>query len=237
MRQGIKRSMAAGACAVALVGGLAMAGPASAKGIQSATITGPGLDHPIDIEVGRLPDLTAFWQVMPGQPEPPTLMERAPTGRVGPRYTVTWQLMTDADETTAIRQDLYPLAEGGPLVHTAAGQPIFDGTTIGGWYQAPIALRDRLHALGVPPASAASPAKSSRATPPAAGAQSADDPPWPAVIIGATARDGAGQRGRGRRRPAGPAPPASGPDPALTQRCGGGPATRRPGARTTGEGG
>jgi hypothetical protein len=94
--------------------------------------------------------------------------------------------MTDADETTAIRQDLYPLAEGGPLVHTAAGQKIFDGTTIGGWYKAPIALRDRLHALGVPPASAASPAKSSRATPPASGSQSAGGPPWPPVIIGAT---------------------------------------------------
>jgi hypothetical protein len=183
--------VAAGACALASMGAMAFAGPASAKGIQSATITGPGLDHPIDVSPpdgngGNLAALTAFWQVIPDQPEPPTLKEQAPTGKVGPRYTVTWQLMTGPNETTAIRQDLYPLAEGGPLVHTAAGQPIFDGTTIGGWYEAPIALRDRLGVLGVPPASAASPAKSSTATPPAVGAQSGGDPPWPAVIIGAT---------------------------------------------------
>jgi hypothetical protein len=186
MRLRARMWVAAGGCALALMGAIASAGPASAKGIQSATISGPGLDDPIDAEVGRLPALTAFWEVLPGQPEPPTLMEQAPAGRLGPRYTVTWQLMTDADETTAIRQDLYPLAEGGPLVHTAAGQPIFDGTTIGGWYAAPIALRDRLHALGVPPARAASPAKSSPATPPAVRSQSSDDWPWPPVIIGAT---------------------------------------------------
>ena len=187
MRPRVRMWAAAGGCALALVGAIASAGPASAKGIQSATISGPGLDDPIDVEVGRLPDLTAFWEVIPGQPEPPTLMEQAPTERLGPGYTVTWQLMTGPDETTAIRQDLYPLAEGGPLVHTAAGQPIFDGTTIGGWYEAPAALRDMLSSLGVPPASAASPAKSSAAIPPAVGAQSGGDPPWPAVIIGATA--------------------------------------------------
>jgi hypothetical protein len=186
MRLRARMWVAAGGCALALVGAIASAGPASAKGIQSATISGPGLDDPIDVEVGRLPDLTAFWEVIPGQPEPPALMEQAPAGRLGPRYTVTWQVMTDADETTAIRQDLYPLAEGGPLVHTAAGQPIFDGTTIGGWYAAPIALRDRLRALGVPPAGAASPAKSMPQTPPAVRSQSSDDWPWPPVIIGAT---------------------------------------------------
>jgi hypothetical protein len=181
-------SIAGGAVAAALVGALALAGPAWAKGIESATITGPGLARPIEDpspDMSKLPALTAFWDVMPGQPQPSTLMEQAPTARVGPRYTVTWQLMTGPDETTAIRQDLYPLAEGGPLVHTAAGQPIFDGTTTGGWYEAPIALRDMLSSRGVPPASAASPAKSSAATPPVVGAGSGDDPPWPALIIGA----------------------------------------------------
>jgi hypothetical protein len=189
MRLRARMWVAAGGCALALVGAFASAGPASAKGIQSATITGPGLTRPIEDpspDMSKLPALTAFWDVMPGQPQPPTLMEQAPAGRLGPRYTVTWELMTDADETTAIRQDLYPLAEGGPLVHTAAGQPIFDGTTLGGWYEAPIALRDMLSSLGVPPASAVSPAKSSPATPPAVRSQSSDDWPWPPVIIGAT---------------------------------------------------
>jgi hypothetical protein len=180
MRRGstMSMSMAAGAAAVALAFVLALAGPAPAKGIQSATITGPGLDQPIDVsppdgDGGNLAALTAFWEVMPGQPQPPTLADTAPTKQLGPRYTVTWRLMTGPDETTAIRQDLYPYADGGPLVHTAAGQPIFDASTLGGWHEAPDALRSRLTSLGVPAAGAA----------PVARAPSTGDSPWPAVIV------------------------------------------------------
>jgi hypothetical protein len=176
MRRGITKSMAAGTVTLALAIVLALAGPARAKGIQSATITGPGLDEPIDVAHGDgdgLASLTAFWEVMPGQPQPPTLTDQAPTKQLGPRYRLTWRLMTDTDETTAIRQDLYPYAEGGPLVHTAAGQPIFDAATVGGWYEAPVALRDRLNALGVLPA----------ASDPVDAAPSSDDSPWRAVIV------------------------------------------------------
>jgi len=182
--------VAAGACALASVGAVAFAGSASAKGIQSATITGPGLDDPIDLPPsegnrGRLSALMAVWDVMPGQPQPPGLTEQAPTAQLGPRYTVTWRLMTGPDQTTAIRQDVYPDAAGGPLVHTAAGQPIFDGATVGGWYEAPSGLRDMLRVLGVPPAGATTAARSSPGTRGAAAAPSSDDPPWPAVMIGA----------------------------------------------------
>jgi hypothetical protein len=181
--------MAAGACAVALAGAVASAGPALAKGIQSATLSGPGLDHPMDVtppngDGGRLSDLTGFWDVMPGQPRPPTFTEQAPTGQLGPRYTITWRLMTGPDETTAIRQDLYPDAAAGPLVHTSAGQPIFDGTTVGGWYAAPVALRDMLQEFGVPVAGATS-AEPPPANTPAARAPSSDDAPSLAVMLGA----------------------------------------------------
>jgi hypothetical protein len=188
--------MAAGACAVALAGAVAWAGPASAKGIQSATISGPGLDDPIDVtpsngdgDSDRLATLTGFWDVMPGQPRPPTFSEQAPPGQLGPRYIITWRLMTGPEETTAIRQDLYPDAAGGPLVHTAAGQPIFEGTTVGGWYAAPFVLRDLLSSLGVPPAAPApaKAAKVSAATPDGTSAASSNPSPWPAVIIAATA--------------------------------------------------
>jgi len=184
MRRGITRSMAAGACAVALAGVLALAGPATAKGIQSGTITGPGLDQPIDLggSVGNLPDLTGFWELMPGQPQPLTLTDQAPTGQLGPRYRVTWQFIAGPEETTPIRQDLYPYAENGPLVHSAAGQPIFGAATIGGWYQAPVALRDTLGSLGVPPLGAGAADRSSSATAAAARAPSPDDSLWPAVI-------------------------------------------------------
>jgi hypothetical protein len=172
-------SMAAGAAAVALALVLALAGPAQAKGIQSATITGPGLDEPIDFsppdgDGGDLAALTAVWEAMPGQPQTPALMDQAPTGELGPRYRITWRLMTGPDDVTAIRQDLYPYADNGPLVHTPAGQPIFGQSTPGGWREAPAALRDRLRALGVPEAGAVP-------------ATSAGGFPWPAVFTVATA--------------------------------------------------
>jgi hypothetical protein len=189
MRLTVRMWVAAGACALASAAALALAGPASAKGIQSATITGPGLDEPIDVppsegDGGRLAALTAVWEVMPGQPQPPGLSQQAPTGQLGRRYTVTWRLMTGPDETTAIRQDVYPDAAGGPLVHTAAGQPIFDGTTVGGWYEAPSGLRDMLRALGVPPAGTAL-VEPSAATPSAELAPSPRHSPWPGVMFGA----------------------------------------------------
>lgn len=179
MRRGITMSMAAGAAAVALALVLALAGPAQAKGIQSATITGPGLDEPIafsppDGDGGDLAALTAVWEAMPGQPQTPALMDQAPTGQLGPRYRITWRLMTGPDDVTAIRQDLYPYAEGGPLVHTPAGQLIFGESTSGGWRDAPVALRDRLRALGVP--------EPGDVTVPSAGG-----PQWPAVFTVAAA--------------------------------------------------
>jgi hypothetical protein len=189
-----KMAMAAGACAMAMAGAMASAGPAWAKGIQSATISGPGLEDPMDVgsavgNGGRLAILTGFWDVMPGQPRPPTFTEDAPPGKLGPRYTITWRLLTGPGETTPIRQDLYPEAPGGPLVHTAGGQAIFDGTTVGGWYAASFALRDVLGSLGVPVADSgpAKAAKASAARPGEARAAASNGSPWPAVIIAATA--------------------------------------------------
>jgi hypothetical protein len=157
MRREITMSMAAAPAAVALALVVALAGPAQAKGIQSATITGPGLDEPIDFspphgDGGDLAALTEVWDAMPGQPQTPALMDEAPTGQLGPQYRITWRFLAGPDEVTAIRQDLYPYADGGPLVHTPAGQPIFDQSTPGGWREASVALRDRLRALGVPEA-------------------------------------------------------------------------------------
>ena len=200
MRRGFMMSTAAVATAAALAVIVALAGPAHAKGIQSATITGPGLDEPIDLsppdgDGGDLAALTAFWEAMPGQPQTPELADEAPTGQLGPRYRVTWRLLTGPDDVTAIRQDLYPYANGGPLVYTPTGQPIFGQSTLGGWREAPVALRDRLRALGVPGAGAA----------PAPSAPSSRGPPWPVVMVATAALALAGVGGavavrRARRR-------------------------------------
>jgi hypothetical protein len=172
-------SMAAAPAAVALALVVALAGPAQAKGIQSATITGPGLDEPIDFsppdgDGGDLAALTAVWEAMPGQPRTSALMDEAPTRQLGPQYRITWRFLIGPDDVTTIRQDLYPYADGGPLVHTPAGQPIFDQSTSGGWREAPVALRDRLRALGVPEAGDVP-------------EPSADGTRWPAVFTLATA--------------------------------------------------
>ena len=191
MRLGSKVVAAVGVGATVVSAAVvALAIPALGKGIASATITGPGLVRPIDDpspNMSKLPALTAIWEVTPGHPEPVTLLGQAPTRQLGPAYTLTWRILTGPDKTTPIRQDVYPHAEGGPLVHTAPGQAIFGGATAGGWYRAHTGLRDMLTSLGVPPpASAAPAAKSALATPPAQ-TSPPDDSAWPGVIIGATA--------------------------------------------------
>jgi hypothetical protein len=177
-----------------------LASPVGAKGIESATITGPALDHPIDVmsdASGKLPTLTGVWETRLGHPEPVPLLDRTPTAQLGPRYTVTWRI-TGPGGPTPLRQDVYPDAEGGPLVHTASGQRFFDGVTQGGWYQAPVALRDVLSRLGVPPVGVVTPsdaADTGAVSPAIAGPgipldapttvpTRADDPWWPEVVAG-----------------------------------------------------
>jgi hypothetical protein len=91
--------------------------------------------------------------------------------------------MTGPNETTTIRQDLYPDAPGGPLVHTAPGQPIFDGTTAGGWSEASDRLPDLLHALGVP-AAGAPVEQRSPTTPATEAAPSPEHSAWPGLLLG-----------------------------------------------------
>jgi hypothetical protein len=172
-----------------LVGGTDLHGPALAKGVESATIEGPGLPHPLRVgpgsggatvsALGPLSTLTAMWEVTPGHPSPLQLSPQAPTAELGPAYTVRWQVMTGVEQTTELRQDVYPYADGGPVVYTAAGQPLFDGTTIGGWYEAPGSLRELLVRLGVPPLEALRPPALTELE-----ASVPNDPWWPPALIG-----------------------------------------------------
>ncbi|MGH8935405.1 MAG: hypothetical protein ACRDXD_03910 [Acidimicrobiia bacterium] len=68
--------------------------PAGAKGPQSATITGPGIDEPIElIDYGRtelvvrLLEQTGLWYATGDLPIP---LAGKPAGELGPRYTLTW---------------------------------------------------------------------------------------------------------------------------------------------------
>ena len=71
-------------------------------------------------------------------------------GALGPRYTIVWTVPGPPGPAThRVRQDLYPYARGGAATYTKPGQPIFDGTTQGGWYRNP-ELKSMLVTIGLP---------------------------------------------------------------------------------------
>jgi hypothetical protein len=150
------RSLAAAiSCAIAvLVAGVVGAAPAQAKGVQDATIKGPGLGHTVRVrDDGLRPLLTSaglYESVFhePGSAISPT----RPAGRLGPRYTVTYGWMIGPDATAPIRQLVYPFARGGAIAYTPPKQHV-EGSSEpldGGWYRGGPRLRTALVALGVP---------------------------------------------------------------------------------------
>ncbi len=128
---------------------------AAAKEPSRASISGPGfsktlkmrdLDHFSGSKLAELTEESGFFPSAVGQSPNPMLPGR-PSGKLGPRYTIVWTV--PADTTTRVRQDLYPYARGGAVTYTKPGQPIFDMTTVGGWYRNPL-LKGTLVGLGLP---------------------------------------------------------------------------------------
>lgn len=142
---------------------LAIAAPAHAKGPSGGIIEGEGIDTPIAIDQGegtsggdQIINDVGFFQATFGQ-MPDVMLDEAPISDLGPKLTIRWRVpgMEVPDE---IEQDLYPYADGGPIVYTAPDQPFF-GTehTRGGWFRAPRRLLTTLTALGLPDEAALSP--------------------------------------------------------------------------------
>lgn len=129
---------------------------AQAKGPSAATITGPGLFSPITVdavdgEAGFIGE-TGFFPATFGQTPDPMLPAR-PRGDLGPRYTITYKVPGPYNTNSVVRQDLYPYAEGGPVLYTKPGQRFFDGQrTHGGWFRANADLTQTLVRLGLPKA-------------------------------------------------------------------------------------
>lgn len=162
---------------------VATSGTALAKGPESATITGPGIDEPIELIDAGNPDLvqalmrqTGLWYGTSGG----SRIVTEPAGELGPLYTLTWINSGppgDPVDTRTIRQLLYLHAENGPVIHTPTQAALQGwGPDVVGWFTAPDGLTDTLSALGVPlsgPESINDPAASNTAS---ATAPVEDDP-------------------------------------------------------------
>jgi hypothetical protein len=194
---------------VALGAGLALLlapTAALAKGASAATIDGRGPGGPgngpggpitlrgdgepgSDTDLSNLADMSGLYPALFGQ-SPDPMLAAAPTTRLGPRYTITWTIPDGQGTARQVRQVVYPYAAGGPVTYVRPGQPVFDRTTRGGWYQAADSLRQTLISLGLPDRPALAVAQPAAAgSPGGAPAVASPAPPrgagvWPRVLVG-----------------------------------------------------
>jgi hypothetical protein len=161
-------ALTAGMCIMAV---MTLATPALAKGPSQARIAGPGLAHWISVtgngEPGQLSaltqlaELTGLFTVMfgpgGGAPGPAQLRAALPAASLGARYTIIYTVPgvtpRRGERYGQIRQVLYPLAKGGPVLYTPPGQAGFgrQQLRVTGWMRGSAALARTLAKLGVPP--------------------------------------------------------------------------------------
>ena len=144
--------------ASALAMSLLLAGAASAKGPNAATITGPGLATPLKLSYTRVASRAAMGKLtMDGDffRQAFTAFNggsraKRPLGSLGPRYLVVYTV-PGPHGNSFLRQKLYPYADVGAVTFMPKGQR-FWGTrhTFGGWSKGSQALTDSLVAAGLP---------------------------------------------------------------------------------------
>jgi len=149
---------------------LTLATPALAKGPSQARITGPGLAHGLVFagngeprQLSALANLalrTGLFTVLfgpgGGAPAPTRLRKLLPAASLGVRYTIVYTVPGvtphHGEQYGRIRQVLYPLAKGGPVIYTPPGQPGFGRPLqVTGWMRGGAQLTGTLAKLGVPP--------------------------------------------------------------------------------------
>jgi hypothetical protein len=132
---------------------------AAAKGPESASVSGPGLEGTLDIRgngegpgtaLGTLTNSGGFFAQMFGQTPDPTLATR-PAGKLGLRYTVVYLVPGPNGGSSRVVQFVYPYAKPVPLTYMKPGQR-FWGTerAHGGWFQASPAMKKLLVRAGLP---------------------------------------------------------------------------------------
>ena len=122
---------------------------ASAKGPSEVEITGPGLEPPIRLDrdsaitdqMNLLMEMIDMWGASESS-------STSPAERLGPRYLANVSMIgPEGDET--VRKELYPFADGGPVVHTRRGQQLYGNEVVSGWIRADDRLDSLLVSLGV----------------------------------------------------------------------------------------
>jgi hypothetical protein len=149
---------------VAVLAGAALlvAGSASAKGPESASLTGPGLgDRTLAVAgqgemgpgtpLGALVDAGGFFAQMYGEAPDPTTKVRPP-GTLGPRYRVTYVVPGPNGIRSRVVQYVYPFAKPVPVTYMKPGQPFWgDKRAHGGWFRSSTELRRALVQAGLRP--------------------------------------------------------------------------------------
>ncbi len=148
--------------AATLAAALALPSLAAAKGPESASISGPGLNRSLAVRgegeggtgtpLGSLVDLGGFFPQMYGQLPSPTLRIR-PQGTLGPRYKVTYVVPGPNSIKSRVVQDAYPYARPVPLTYMKPGQKFWGSRrTLGGWFPASVDFKNLLVKAGLPAA-------------------------------------------------------------------------------------
>jgi len=135
---------------------------AEAKGPSTATIEGPGIAAPIEVNradsrmIGAdLAMLVKDSKILSGLwcPRCDDRLRQPPTDRLGPRYTVTYTMALEGDlqaSTDTVVQYVYPFAVPHPVVYIPAHQPFWNTDTVGGWFVARPRLRTLLTVSACP---------------------------------------------------------------------------------------
>jgi hypothetical protein len=139
---------------------LLLAGVASAKGPESASLTGPGLgDRSLAVAgqgemgpgtpLGALVDSGGFFAQMFGEAPDPTSKVRPP-GALGPRYRVTYVVPGPNGTRSRVVQYVYPFAKPVPVTYLKPGQTFWGNKhSHGGWFRSSAELRRALVQAGL----------------------------------------------------------------------------------------
>jgi hypothetical protein len=128
----------------------AIASPAQAKGAESVTISGPGIDHVKltytghGVDVNTVAEATLIYEMAFGSPR--DLHDKVPAPEtLGPAYTVDYDFFDEH-----VVQTVYPLASPHPAIYLPPGQELYGSRVPSRWLAAPSDLRRTLARLGAP---------------------------------------------------------------------------------------